>query len=1122
MTSEDDEGARPGTGGAGAESAADEKAVDEQLPAALRRGASRRGRLGVWLILSLPLLAVAALVAFLALSHQPLAAPGWVIAQAESRANAMLAGRVKVALTGGADVFIDEGFVPRLRLKMVQIARPSGLPIAVLPELRMSFWAEPLMRGKIVPRSFRIRGATVALRRLPDGRIDLDLGGAGGMQGLQFANAGEVTAAIEAAFATPALARLEQITADGVRIRLDDARLGKVWQVSDGRFLLNQDPAKIGLTLAFDVGESGALPAQVALSASTSKTGPEAEFGAAVTDVPAADLAMQSPALAVLGLLDAPISGTFRSGIDASGALKRVDATLKIGAGAISPAEGLRAVPFEGGQVHLSYEPTGQKVSFSEASFASKALRFKASGQTFLRDFANGLPRSALIQVALSDVEADPEGIFERPARISEGSVDIRLRFNPFRVDIGQLSLVEGARRITGQGRIEAGPEGWHVAFDAGVGRINQSDLLALWPPALVEPTRRWLADNVATGELRNVRAALRLDPGEEPRMELGYEFRGAEVTILRTLPPVREGRGFATIHDNSHALMVEEGSVDAPQGGRIEVADSVMVVPDIREKPARAEVNLITRAPIPAALSLLDQPPFEFLTKAGKSTDIATGWAEARTNLRFRMLPKLTPEDVDFDVFARMTDVRSDKVVPGRVLTAPVLTLRADRAGMAIAGRGLFDAVPFDARWSQQFGPEHKGVSRVDGYVNVTPDSLESLKISLPNGAVSGSGWGRMALDLTEGAPARYSFESDLRGLTLAIPEIGWSKAGPAKGDLTLAGTLGTPPTVEKIALTAPGLSAEGNLVLNASGFERARFAKLAVGSWFSGGAELIGRGGGRAPDVTVTSGRLDLRSARFGKGVQGGAGGGNRIKAKLDRLTITDTIALTGFDGSFTTRNGFSGAFEGQVNGGAPVSGLVGPSETGRTAVRITGEDAGAALASSGIFGKAVGGALSLTLSPIGQASYDGNVKIANLRVKDAPTLASMLSAASIIGLLEQLNGEGILFSDVEAAFRLTPQGVSVTRGEAAGASMAVTLTGNFYPGTGQIDMEGVVSPFYLINAIGQVFSRPGEGLFGFTYTLKGTAAAPKVVINPLSIFTPGMFREIFRRAPPKMVTE
>ena len=45
----------------------------------------------------------------------------------------------------------------------------------------------------------------------------------------------------------------------------------------------------------------------------------------------------------------------------------------------------------------------------------------------------------------------------------------------------------------------------------------------------------------------------------------------------------------------------------------------------------------------------------------------------------------------------------------------------------------------------------------------------------------------------------------------------------------------------------------------------------------------------------------------------------------------------------------------------------------------------------------------------------------------------------------------------------------------------------------------------------------SKRGEGLFGFNYSLGGTADAPQVSVNPLSILTPGLFREIFRSPPP-----
>lgn len=1088
-----------------------------------------RRRIGIWLVLALPLLVVAGLFAFLVLSHRPVPVPQSLVGRLEAQANTALAGRVGVRL-GGADVIVERGFVPEVRLNMVQIAQPSGLPIAVLPQLRARLRLEPLLAGRIEAQSLRIGGAHVVLHRLADGRLDLALapagaqGGArGGLADLDLTDPTRITEAIEAAFATPLLAPVAEITAEDLRIRLDDTRLNRVWEVRAGEFRLVQDARQIALTLAFDVGERDRLPAQVALSASTAKDGPRAELGIAVTDVPAADLAVQTPALAMLGLLDAPISGTLQSGITDQGGLRGLEAGLRIGAGALRPVEGARPLPFEGADLRLRYDPRSQRVEVARLDLQSPALRLAASGQVLLRDFGAGLPREALVQVALSDIAADPEGLFETPARISQGALDLRLRLDPFRVELGQVQLVEGARRIAGRGQVAAGPEGWSVAFDTSVNEIGAEDLLALWPKALVPPTRAWMAQNVATGQLRNVRAAVRLAPGAEPRVELGYEFRGAEVTVLRTLPPVREGRGFAGITEMRHTLMVEEGRLEAPSGGDIEVADSVMTVPDIREIPARAEVRLVTRAPIPAALSLLDEKPFEFLRKAGRGTDIAQGWAEARTTLRFAMKNKLMPEDVDFDVVARLSDVTSDRLVPGHVIAAPHLTLVADRAGMTVSGAGKFDIVPFQGRWAQRFGPEHRGRSKVDGFVEITSAALSHLRIALPKGAVAGEGWGHLQIDLMQGQAPRYDFVTDLRGLSLSIPEIGWTKAEKAQGRLALAGALGAVPSVERLEAEAPGLRAEGRLGLTAAGFETAQFSQLDIGQWFSGAAELRARGPGQAPDVVVQGGTLDL-GALPARGLGGAASaGGGRIEATLDRVSVTRGIVLAPFTGRFTTRGGFAGAFAGRVNGGPQIEGSVVPAKGGRAAVRITGADGGAVLEAAGLFAKARGGALDLTLTPLEAKSYDGRLRIANLKVRDAPVLASMLSAASVIGLLEQLNGDGILFADVAGAFRLTPQGVTISAGEAIGASMGVTMTGNYYPQTQALQMEGVVTPFYLVNAIGQIFAaRPGEGLFGFTYRIDGTAKAPRIFINPLSIFTPGMFREIFRRAPPKLVTE
>jgi len=129
----------------------------------------------------------------------------------------------------------------------------------------------------------------------------------------------------------------------------------------------------------------------------------------------------------------------------------------------------------------------------------------------------------------------------------------------------------------------------------------------------------------------------------------------------------------------------------------------------------------------------------------------------------------------------------------------------------------------------------------------------------------------------------------------------------------------------------------------------------------------------------------------------------------------------------------------------------------------------------------------------------------------------LAELLNAISVVGILEQLNDSGIVFATADADFVLTPDAVQVTEAAAIGASLGVSMAGVYRTADKALLLQGVISPIFLVNGVGALVSRRGEGLFGFNYALTGTADAPQISVNPLSILTPGMFREIFRRPAP-----
>jgi hypothetical protein len=146
-------------------------------------------------------------------------------------------------------------------------------------------------------------------------------------------------------------------------------------------------------------------------------------------------------------------------------------------------------------------------------------------------------------------------------------------------------------------------------------------------------------------------------------------------------------------------------------------------------------------------------------------------------------------------------------------------------------------------------------------------------------------------------------------------------------------------------------------------------------------------------------------------------------------------------------------------------------------------------------------------------------GKLKIKNIRLRDMPALLELLDAISIVGLLDQLQGPGLVLNEVEADFVNLPDQIKFKRASAFGPSIGISLEGYYAKTTNELNMQGVLSPLYVVNAIGSIFTRKGEGLLGFNYRLKGNAKKPEVLVNPLSIFTPAIFREIFRRPVPNL---
>ena len=1060
----------------------------------------------------LPLVFVAA--AAVMIIDRDITAPTWIKDRIETRAAQVLdGGQLRF---GGISMRIGPDLHPTVRLRDTTLTDPSGLVISRIP----------LVEGMISPRGLifqrdvllqdvRLVGAQLNLRRAADGSVSLALV-AGGDQVRQARSLPELLDQVDQVFERPELEALEGVHADGLIVNFDDARAGRSWIVDGGAVDLDLTGGQTALRGNFSVLSGRADVTRVNLSYASPRGSRAARLALNIDNAIASDIAAQSPVISWLRGVEAPIKLAVRTELDDAGTLGPVNATLEIGQGALQPNAATAPVQFDQAKAYLTYDPVRDTINFSEIALQTEWGSFQANGTAFLREISDGLPRALLAQFRFADVALDPPGYYDAPPSVPAASVDLRVRFDPFRVEVGQFVINDSPGRLIATGDLSATDAGWQVALDANVSELSPDRLMEVWPIPLKPKTRDWFSNNLLDGRLFDATAGLRIQPGQPNRFAAGFEFADATVRFLRHMPPITDGDGVVSFIDNGFVVAVNEGVVAAPQGGQLQLAGSVFAIPDVRPKPATAALDLQVDGSVTAVLSILNQRPFEFLDKANLPVTIADGGASVSGTVGWPMRRGGSPDDVSFEMAADLRRVRSD-LIPGRNLVAPRLNVAVNREGLTLAGPVSLDGATAQASWTRAFGPAGEAGSQITAEVDLSAASLEALKINLPPGMVSGDGTGQLTIDLRPGVPPGFTLTSDLRGLRVALPAVGWSKSPNAAGALLVQGTLGTAPEISNLEISGGGLTAQGRITLaSGGGLESAVFSRVRLSDWLNAPITLRGRGPGQPVAVEIRGGTLDLRRARFGASQGGDAG---PVQIALDRLQVTEGIALDSFRGDFTGAGGFTGQFRAQLNGGPAVRGTVAP-RNGKSAVRLVSDDAGGVLRAAGFMRNASEGSFDLTLLPTGaEGTFDGSLAVRGLRVRDAPTMAALLDAISVVGLLQQLDGQGLSFDEVDARFRLTPEQVIISEASAVGPGLGISVDGIYTLAGKRIDLQGVVSPFFLVNSIGSFLTRKGEGLIGFNFNIAGTSDAPQVSVNPLSAFTPGMFREIFRRAPPEL---
>ncbi|MCY4201049.1 MAG: DUF3971 domain-containing protein [Aestuariivita sp.] len=992
-----------------------------------------------------------------------------------------------------------------------------------LEELSAEVAFLPLFASFVQPSKVNLRGLRVEITQtrprdrsslfdLTDPEFELRLN-AGAQQWL----------ALDRLLAIKELSSLQEISLQDAKIhyRSDDFR--QEWEISSGTVEVIRFESNSKVAAELDVASPMGHAATIAVDITSATNDNASEFVISVTDIATSDLANIDRQLAWLSQFDTLLSVVTRGQINAAGEISTVNSKLMLGSGQFRFSNSDRPIEIRQAEVILDFNPTENSVHISRMTIASSLIMAELAGDLFLEDTRGTDKLSLLGQLHLKQAEIKSLEISQEPVTLKEGIADIRMTFDPLRVELGQLTVMLGETTFAIAGQVIDSKEGLNIALDATVDAITVGNLKKIWPRRAVVNVRDWVNRNLSHGQLEASNVAFRKIGERPPQVHFYFNYSDAEIRFMESMPPLRRASGQASFFNNRFSVTANTGYVDTDNGDVIDVGGTSFVVLDASMgKDTRAQVELEGKGSLTSVLTLLNQKPLEVLKGTNLLPTSVSGTGSFEGLIKLPLQQQINLSDLSFDVHASVTDVSSDSLIAGQLFESRQLSFIANEHQVKVSGEASISDIPISGEWTKPIGKPEAG-SAVKARIALNETSLRAAGINTEISPIVGEAQADIQVVLMPNRSPRLTVKSDLVGLSIDAPAVKWSKTKEAEAELTLEVMLEQPLIRGDIAFEAPNLTLAGTFQSAGNDADLGvNLEKLQIGDWLDAALAVESLEPVR---IRLHSGQLNLKEAPVDPSSAGkpNAAGVEIIVDGLNELQITPRISLTNVQGQINTGGGVRGTLTGRVNGQTPVNSEI-VTRNEQAIIIVTSKDAGASLRDANLLSKVHRGELRLEIRTTDRPQeVDGTILMRNTFVRDVPAIAVLLNSMSLVGLLSELTGQGIYFGRVESEFRIDSEKIIFINGRATGPSLGFTMNGAVSQVKNFMDVEGVISPFYMINQVGGLLSpRQGEGLFGFNYRLTGDPNSPQVSVNLLSGLAPGFLRELFRVGGPSAQPE
>ena len=1009
-----------------------------------------------------------------------------------------------------ANLSLDEGFLPEIKISNVDLFYSNGEPILSFNSLVTKFSLVDLVSGKFRVSSVTLDSANLSIVRKKNGSLNLDFGPEN-TSGVNELNAIGILKELDEFFISDEMERFQDLNLFGLTAQFEDQRTGRIYTVDGARFRLNREDQELfmGFDLALLSGGEGVATIEANFKSTIGQM--EGDFGFILNNFSAQDIASLSPEFGWLSILEAPISGALRGSLDKDGQLKPLSTTLQIGAGLLKPSNDIKPIAFNSARTYFSYAPGSGEINFDEIFVDSKDLKATADGLLIVEDIAD-VPETFVVQLNFSDLQTGGFGLLNNGISSNSASTTFRVQLDPFDVEIPQLYIYDQNSLVSvhTDGFISVRDNNWIVSLDTHSDAADLENVFYFWPEKHKPKVRKWVADHFEDSELFDISMQTEIENGLAPKLSWSFAFSETSFTPLKGFPLVEQSNGHFVSKDYATSVILEEGIIFDDTGKVIDIAGSSFFIKDSRIKPSPAEILINADGALSSISQVLNKPPLKLLDRVQQPVNFGNAQISGKGRVEVLLKSNLTSDEITYEVNGTAQKFSSDVINPDFIISNGTLDFFADKEGLEIKGNAKVKNLPIQAELSGSLAKDEAKFLEID--FNLSEKALEMLPVGMPEIKISGSAPAKLYLKFLESNKVEFDLVSNLRGVELSYLPIGWVKEMTEEAELKVSGAIGNEFVLNNISLSSPDLVLVGSGVQQKDENFMLNFEKLALEDVFD--LQLIIEKEGV---IEVTGGELDMQEFIKLPLVKNSSKNSTPITIYLDELKLYEEQVITKFTAVLEATG--KGKFSGSLNDLASFDGVLERVEEGYS-IRANSNNAGSFIRALGAAKAADGGTAQLNLRHLKNSSgMQGKLKIKNIRLRNMPALLELLDAISIVGLLDQLQGPGLVLNEIEADFVNLPDQIKFERASAFGPSIGISLEGYYAKATNDLNMQGVLSPLYVVNAIGSIFTRKGEGLLGFNYRLKGNADRPEVLVNPLSIFTPAIFREIFRRPVPNL---